>query len=249
MDRPSTSRIDSVLFDRDYHFLSDRRAVDAVADVGWLPALSWVQREFLGRAVRHLVCEGVTQFVDVGCGIPVLGATHEVAQGADPAARVVYVDNDAVTVALAHNLVADRPRTAVLHADARDIGAVLDHPRVTDLLDLALPIGVIAVGVLHFLADTAQVMAGLASRLPPGSQLVVSHAVADGDACHPVSALTALYAATPTPLVPRTRDELTSCWPGSTSSARAWCRRTAGSLTPRTSRNRSPATASRCWLR
>jgi hypothetical protein len=39
------------------------------------------------------VC-GVSQFLDIGTGLPAASNTHEVAQAADPAARVVYVDND-----------------------------------------------------------------------------------------------------------------------------------------------------------
>jgi SAM-dependent methyltransferase len=208
MDCPSTSRIDNVLFGRAYNFAVDRRAVAAVADAGWLGAMMWAQREFLGRAVRRLVAGGVDQFVDVGCGIPVLGATHEVAQGVDPTVRVVYVDNDEVTAALARDLVRDRARVAVVRADVRDMSSVLDRPRVTGLLDLTAPVGVVAVGVLHFVDNAAQVMAELASWLAPGSHVVVSHATAGDDPHHRVCALAGLYEATPTPLVPRSRGEL-----------------------------------------
>jgi len=51
-------------------------------------------REFLGRAVRHLVSEGIRQFLDIGTGIPTANNTHEVAQRIAPESRVVYVDND-----------------------------------------------------------------------------------------------------------------------------------------------------------
>ncbi|WP_308426445.1 SAM-dependent methyltransferase [Nonomuraea glycinis] len=40
--------------------------------------------------------QGVTQFLDIGTGIPTAGNTHEVAQGVNPAAHVVYVDNDPI---------------------------------------------------------------------------------------------------------------------------------------------------------
>lgn len=73
--------------------------------------------------------------MDLGCGIPVLGATHEVAQGADPAASAVYVDNDDVTVAGAGDLVRDDPQTVVIHADARDVRGILDHPRAAGLVE------------------------------------------------------------------------------------------------------------------
>jgi hypothetical protein len=52
-------------------------------------------RAFLRRAVRYLAAEvGITQFLDIGSGLPSVGNVHEVAQAVNPAARVVYADND-----------------------------------------------------------------------------------------------------------------------------------------------------------
>ena len=44
--------------------------------------------------MRRLTTAGVRQFLDIGTGLPVAGAVHEVAQGIEPRPRVVYVDND-----------------------------------------------------------------------------------------------------------------------------------------------------------
>jgi hypothetical protein len=45
-------------------------------------------RAFLGRAVRYLAAEaGITQFLDIGSGLPSVGNVHEVAQAVNPAAR------------------------------------------------------------------------------------------------------------------------------------------------------------------
>ena len=44
-------------------------------------------RSFLNRAVRYLVGQGITQFLDLGSGIPTVGNVHEVAQGENPHAR------------------------------------------------------------------------------------------------------------------------------------------------------------------
>ena len=55
------------------------------------------QRVFLARAVHFLVTEaGIRQFLDIGTGLPSANNTHQVAQGAAPTSRVVYVDNDPV---------------------------------------------------------------------------------------------------------------------------------------------------------
>ena len=64
-----------------------------------LPKIMQANRAFMRRAVRFAVDEGITQFLDIGSGIPTFGNVHEVAQAARPGARVVYVDHDPVAVA------------------------------------------------------------------------------------------------------------------------------------------------------
>src|ERR1700687_3769827 len=67
-------------------------------------------RAFLGRAVHYLVAEaGVRQFLDIATGIPTANNTHEVAQRANPSARVVYVDNDPIVLTHARALLASHP--------------------------------------------------------------------------------------------------------------------------------------------
>jgi hypothetical protein len=62
-------------------------------------------RKFLRRAVRYLAAEaGITQFLDIGTGLPTQGNVHQVAQAVNPAARVVYVDNDHCKSGCAHTL-------------------------------------------------------------------------------------------------------------------------------------------------
>jgi hypothetical protein len=61
------------------------------------------QRAFLGRAVHYLVAEaGISQFLDIGTGLPSVNNTHEVAQRVAPQTRVVYVDNDHCKSGCAH---------------------------------------------------------------------------------------------------------------------------------------------------
>ncbi|GAB3003473.1 hypothetical protein GCM10027184_70460 [Saccharothrix stipae] len=64
-----------------------------------LPRILRAYRAFLRRAVRHLVDQGVTRFLDLGSGIPTVGNVHEVAWAANPDCRIVYVDVDPVAVA------------------------------------------------------------------------------------------------------------------------------------------------------
>lgn len=106
------------------HYPPDRALGDAiVAEVPDVMVAARANRAFLGRAVRCLVREyGITQFLDIGTGIPTAGNTHEVAQLVDPAARVVYVDHDPIVMVHARALMKGTPqgRTAFIHADLRD---------------------------------------------------------------------------------------------------------------------------------
>jgi hypothetical protein len=53
--------------------------------------------------MRFLTAEAaVDQFLDIGSGLPNVGNMHEVAQAINPAARVVYVDNDRCKSGCAH---------------------------------------------------------------------------------------------------------------------------------------------------
>ena len=140
-------------------------------------------RAFLGRAVHYLVAEaGVRQFLDIGTGIPAANNTHEVAQRADPSARVVYVDNDPIVLTHARALLASDPAgmTDYIDADLRDTGAILAAAART--LDFARPIALMLIGVLHCIPDEdypGEIVATLMRAMVPGSYLALSHPAAD----------------------------------------------------------------------
>jgi hypothetical protein len=75
-------------------------------------AIIRANRAFLGRAVRFLAGQaGIRQFLDIGSGIPTAQNVHQIAQGATPGSRVVYVDND--EVAVAHSRLPRRSRAGL----------------------------------------------------------------------------------------------------------------------------------------
>jgi S-adenosyl methyltransferase len=83
------------------HYDVDRKAAERLMRVKPdLQANVRANRRFLVRAVQHLPGpEGkITQFLDIGTGIPTSPNVHEVAQAAAPQCRVVYVDNDPVVL-------------------------------------------------------------------------------------------------------------------------------------------------------
>jgi predicted O-methyltransferase YrrM len=172
-------------------------------------------RKFLGRVVRFLAAEaGIRQFLDLGTGLPTKGNVHQVAQAIAPDARVVYVDNDPMVLAHARALKTGEG-TAVIHADLRDVGTVLDHPQTRRLIDFTQPLAVMFVSVLHFVPDpdAHQAVARYVEAAAPGSYLVVSHASGEPDP-QTAAGVTAVYAATASPATARTRDEILAFFGG-----------------------------------
>jgi hypothetical protein len=167
------------------NFAADRASGDAIAAA--MPSVRVAAREnrmFLGRAVRYLAERGVRQFLDIGTGIPTADNTHEVAQAIEPAARVVYVDNDPIVLSHARALLTSTPEgaTAYLDADLREPEKILDHADLHATLDLAEPVALMLVAILHFIRDDEkprQLVSRLVEALPPGSYLVASHATYD----------------------------------------------------------------------
>ena len=176
-------------------------------------AVARANRAFLGRAVRELVAAGITQFLDIGSGIPTLGNVHEVAQDANPRARVMYVDRDPIAVHQSRALLAGNRLARVIEADLRDPDAILYHPQVLELLDFSEPIAVLLVAVLHFIPDSdrpAAIISRIADAVGSGSYLVVSHAGPEDSEEKRAAqeAARRLYEHTPTPLTIRDRGEL-----------------------------------------
>jgi hypothetical protein len=166
------------------HFPADREA--AAATIAAYPGIQLsarANRAFLARAVRHLAeAEGIRQFLDIGTGLPTANNTHQVAQAAAPASRVVYVDNDPLVLAHARALLTTSPEgaTAYLDADLRDTGKILGQ--AADTLDFTRPVAVMLIAVLHYvpgLAEARDVVARLLAATPPGSFVVISHAGRD----------------------------------------------------------------------
>ena len=140
-------------------------------------------RAFLGRAVRYLVREaGVRQFLDIGTGLPAANNTHEVAQGAAPECRVVYVDNDPVVLSHAKALLASGPdgATAYVDADLRDPEPIL--AAAARVLDFSRPVAVMLVAIMQHIHDESDpyaIVARLVAAVPTGSYVVLSHPARD----------------------------------------------------------------------
>jgi S-adenosyl methyltransferase len=212
LSRPSIARTYDYYLGWFHNFPVDRElAEEAITANPHARAAARSGRDFLARAVRHLVAErGVRQFLDLGSGIPTAGNVHQIAQALDPQARVVYVDVEPVAVSHGEMILAGNPHATSVLADLLEPGAVLNHPQVRDLLDLTRPTALLLSMVLHFVSDD-QDPAGLLhtyrEALGPDSWLVLSH-VTHEVAPETVGKVAKLYDRTATPARTRTRAQI-----------------------------------------
>src|SRR5690349_20738272 len=113
------------------------------------------QRDVLGRVVRYLVGEaGIRQLLDIGSGLPTADNVHEIAQRVNPAARVVYLDNDPVVLSHARALLADDNATFVVQGDLLKPASITDNTVVRTQLDWQQPIGLRLCGIVHYILDS-----------------------------------------------------------------------------------------------
>ncbi|MFE1948923.1 SAM-dependent methyltransferase [Streptomyces sp. NPDC059524] len=181
--RPHPARVYDALVGGKNHYAVDRAAATKALGHnprGYLDVRH--NRDFMRRAVLHLTRDhGLRQFLDIGTGLPTRPNVHEIAQGVDPSARVVYVDHDPVVLAHARALLSGGPegRTAYLDADLRDPAAILKGAR--DTLEWDRPVALGLAAVLHFVPEpeASTITAELTAALPSGSAVFLSHLTAD----------------------------------------------------------------------
>jgi SAM-dependent methyltransferase len=195
------------------NFAADREAVQNLFKLA--PENAYVpraNRQFLGTAARFVAEQGITQFIDLGAGLPSQGSTHEVARLVQPGARVVYVDSDPMVLAHARALLAGNDAgLAVIAEDIRETGRILNHPVALRLIDFSKPVAVLFVAVLHGIPDAddpARIVADFARPLAPGSYVILSHLTREGHPADIVAMKEEVWAKSATPMAYRSRDEI-----------------------------------------
>jgi hypothetical protein len=217
VDRPSAARIYDYALGGAHNFAADRAAGEALARAlpdGLLVARS--NRAFLQRAVRFCCDAGITQFLDLGSGIPTVGNVHEIAQQANPECRVVYVDNDPVAVATTRQLLAGADEAAIVEADLRDVDAVLGAPQTRRLIDFDRPLALMMVAALHYVSHddgALDIVTRYRSKLVPGSYMAISHTTEDPRP-EVAAVIKKIFDETSTPVTHRTRDEVAALFDG-----------------------------------
>jgi hypothetical protein len=216
---PNVARIYDALLGGKVNYAVDREA--ALALTAAIPDAARAARDnraFLRRAVHYLAAEaGITQFLDIGTGLPTQGSVHEIAQAANPAARVVYADNDRVVVSHARALLAESAGVTAVEGDLRYPRELLTRREVKSSLDFSQPVAVLLVAVLHFLGDSeapGQAVEAIINRLAPGSYLVISHVTGDQIPVSAIRSAQEIYHAAFVPGTARTKTRIARFFDG-----------------------------------
>jgi Protein of unknown function (DUF574). len=217
---PTAARMyDEALGGKD-HFDVDREAnAKLYAAVGEhrIRGTALENRRFLGRAVRYLAQErGIRQFLDLGSGLPTARNTHQIAQEADPAAKVVYVDIDPIVAVHGQAILAGN-NTRIITADMRKPDSVLEHASTLELLDFSQPLAILFISVFHFITpadDPAGIVAAFRERQAPGSYVAIAHLTTDGMPEEDRQGWRSGFANSTAPLVLRTEHEIRELFDG-----------------------------------
>jgi len=114
-----------------------RLVLGAAPDV---PLAALENREFLKHAVRFLVTEAhISQFIDIGPGLPTRGNIHRLVRQHDQHAPVAYVDNDPVVLARGCAHLNNVPGVTLIAGDLRDPDGILGKPELLETIDFSRP--------------------------------------------------------------------------------------------------------------
>jgi hypothetical protein len=191
LEHPSVARVYDYLLGGSSNWHIDRAFAHRLLDqFPEFRQIALANRMFVNRVVKYLARRGVQQFLDIGSGILSKGNTHQIADESAAGCRVVYVDNEPVTVAHAELLldeVGDPRRHTIVQADLRHPDELWTAAMSTGILDAEQPIAVLIFSVLHVIEPApdgddvgAQSVARYRELLPPGSYLGISHVTSEG---------------------------------------------------------------------
>ena len=209
---PNVARIFDYYLGGKDNYAADREAarlvLGAAPDV---PLAALENREFLKRAIPFLVAEhGISQFVDIGPGLPTQGNVHQLARQHNPDARSRLRRQRCRRAQARRILLHGVPEVTIVSGDLREPERILSHPDLGALIDFSRPVALLMTLVLHFVPpddNPYEAVARFRDALSPGSFLVLSHVTGDG---REPAALTeiAAYENASAPLIMRSRAEI-----------------------------------------
>jgi hypothetical protein len=153
--KPNSARMWDYIMGGAHNFAVDRAAVNLARQLYPVYEESMqAQRHFLQRAVTYMVQEkGIDRFLDFGSGLPTRGNVHEVVHSMSPEAKIIYSDNDPITVAFGQEILENTPNTQYIYCDIREHEQLFDSPVITKLFGDDRRLGIGFVGVFLYIPD------------------------------------------------------------------------------------------------
>ena len=178
-EAPSTARVWNRWLGGTNYGSSDEELARQLEDAcPALPEMARHARLFSARVTAWAAAGGISQFIELGCGLPTSPRVHDVARSVRAGARVAYVDNDPAVTDEMDGLLDDgeRDRVAVVNGDLTRPCALMRDARLRAVIDPAEPCCLLAVGVLHLMSPrrSRSLMESWASLLAPGSVLGIT---------------------------------------------------------------------------
>lgn len=226
LQKPSAARVYDWYLGGEANYAVDREfGKRVVRTFPRLPALMRSNRNWMGRVVEAALERGITQFLDLGTGIPSVGAIHDLVgrRLRRGRGRVLYVDNEAV-VAARSEITLEKEGVGgwvgIVHEDLRYPGRIVQHRVADGLLDFSQPVCALMIGVLHFLGEgdrPAAVVSGYRAHLAPGSWVAISHPAVDDlepEQVQQIRAVAESYARAGNPIWLRDREQIETWFAG-----------------------------------
>ena len=169
--RPHIGRIYDYVLGGTQNYEADRQAAEAILTlVPAYPRWARLNRSFLGRVGKQWAAAGHTRVLDLGSGLPTQGHFNEHL----PGAKILFSDNDPLSVLQGHQLLAYTPDMAYVEVDIRNVDALLDHAASFFEEERVLAVG--CIGIVYFLSDdeVRTLMRRLHAFCAPGSVMALS---------------------------------------------------------------------------
>jgi len=188
---------------RNYRAADEAAGQALIAACPTAPRMAANSRLFSTRAVGYAGGErGIRQVIDLACGAPPSGLTHDVARTVRRGTAVAYVDLDREVLDLLDARAGGAAGIALVRQDAYRPDKVLADPALGKVIDLGEPVLLLAAMAFQWLPPrrARRVVGGYARRLAPGSLIAVSVPHVPDPAV--MAAVRAAYA----PMVPHSYD-------------------------------------------
>lgn len=183
-----------------------------------MPLAALENRKFSKHAIRFLAVEnGISQFIDIGPGLPTRGNLHQPVRKYNQDARIAYVDNDPIVLAQGRAHIKGIPGVIFTAGDLRDPDGILGNLELWEIIDLSQPTALCMTLVLYFIRDgddPYRIVARLCDVLCPGSYLVISHVTSENREPDAIGQVSDIYDKATAPLVIHTKSEIARFFSG-----------------------------------